>query len=233
MWGRLWGVVASLGMLCAGVPAYATTYDLVTGFSSSNPNGVWSYVANGSVMATYNAACPNSPTGIACWGNNQTMPNLARVEANTTSGTLNNGGTVIYTVGYLNIDPQSIVNAGVQFTAPTTGTYAFSGNFIGDDSTGNPHGVSILLNGSTSLFSGAAITGTSSTDSFSFNEPLTAGDKVLFTVGQGTSNPSYAYLSTGLRGAITLATPSVPEPNSLTVLAVGLLGLALMRRKVA
>ena len=232
MWERLWGVVAGLTVLCAGVPAHATTYDLVAGFSGSNPNGVWSYVANGSLMGTYSAACPGSPTGIACWSNNQSVPNLARVEANTTSGALTNG-TVVYSVGYLNIDPQSIANAGVQFTAPTTGTYGFSGNFIGDDSTGNSHGVSIVLNGSTSLFSGAAITGTSSTDTFSFNQPLTAGDTVLFTVGQGTNNPSYAYLTTGLQGTITLATPSVPEPESLTALAVGLLGLALMRRKPA
>ncbi len=232
MWERLWGVVAGLTVLCAGVPAHATTYDLVAGFSGSNPNGVWSYVANGSLMGTYSAACPGSPTGIACWSNSQSVPNLARVEANTTSGVFTSG-TVVYSVGYLNIDPQSIVNAGVQFTAPTTGTYAFSGNFIGDDSTGNSHGVSIVLNGSTSLFSGAAITGTSSTDSFSFNQPLTAGDTVLFTVGQATTGLTYGYLTTGLQGTITLATPSVPEPDSFTALAVGLLGLALMRRKTA
>jgi hypothetical protein len=115
----------------------------------------------------------------------------------------------------------------VVFTAPSVGTYTIAGDFLGIDTTGNKHLVQIL-DPSTTVMSGK-ILNAGSDDSFNFTETLNAGDTISFEVIGPGADGTGQYLSTGLKGTITETTP---EPGTLTMLGLGLLGLVpLMRRK--
>ena len=167
-------------------------YNAFTDFSTTeNPNGVWEYLAAGAVMTAH-----LSSDGAPGWDNGLTLPDEAWMVRDPTSTTIQNGG-LTYRTDHLHLDPQGIANVSVQFTAPNTGIFDFTGDFIGDDMYGSwgPHPVEILVNGSP-VYSNT-ISAYDQSDAFNIQETLTAGDTVNFAVDTGY-NGNYAFLGTEL-----------------------------------
>lgn len=81
-----------------------------------------------------------------------------------------------------------------------------------------------LANSGTSLFSSEAASQMNGRSLANFDGVGGLGPNVLYTGGQSSALTSLVYQG---------ATTSVPEPGSLALFAAGLLGLVVMRRKVA
>jgi hypothetical protein len=94
-------------------------------------------------------------------------------------------------VDHLNLDPEGLASISVRFTAPTSGTYGFTGDFLGDDKYQHAHPVEILVNGS-SVYSNT-INKYDQSDPFSIQATLTAGDTVDFAVETGPHG-DFSYL---------------------------------------
>jgi hypothetical protein len=226
----VFSVIAILVLLgCSQSLRADTVFNVVTQFSiSSNPNGVWSYDHNG-IAYTGAQGFANLLPGVPAWWTNAAIPNSLVIGQNVTGSTLTSS-TISVPNNTLWMDPES-GNVSIIFTAPSAGTYTISGDFLGADTTGNSHPVNILDNG-LSVFSGTIST-FGADDSFGFSENLSTGDTISFVVGTGSpsSSCSYCFLSTGLRGTITLSTTPTPEPGTLMLLGAGLLGLAGISRR--
>src|SRR5262245_49669745 len=131
------GFALAFGIACGAVSANAASYNPYTDFSitNNNPNGVWSYYVNNSLM-TFTSNNNNNPL----WHNNGGFPNWAGI------GIMNNSeGTVQAHSSALRMDPQNNT-VTTRFTAPVTNTYSVIGYFAGNDSVGNAHPVSIDVN---------------------------------------------------------------------------------------
>jgi hypothetical protein len=172
--------------------AQATVYKVVGGFSkTANPNGPWSFRAAGT-MLTVASAQRGDPT-LHFWSNAQAMPSAALVGRNY-SATPYDGTTTVIPDDYLDLDSESVANAGARFTAPISGTYAFKGDFEGLDRSEAAHTVAVLYNG-TMVWSGT-IGGYGQHAPFSGRVVLKAGDTMDFV---SETDGSYKNLSTGLK----------------------------------
>ena len=227
----LWIAMAALlvGIVAPNVNA-DTTYNVVTGFSSSsNPNGVWTYDYNGTAYTTAQGSSSVNGSGLPGWWTGMAVPNSLVVGQNVTGSTFNST-TLSLPTNTLWMDPES-GSVSVLFTAPSAGTYAIAGNFLGIDTHGNSHPVTILDDG-TVVWSGTIAT-YGQDDSFSFMETLKTGDTISFDVGTGTVGTcTYCFLSTGLNGTVTekSATTSAPEPGTVALTLIGI-GFVLVMRK--
>ena len=108
---------------------------------------------------------------------------------------------------------------GVQFVAPTAGTYRFTGTFrAADAAAGN--GVTYTTPEGTSVLGLAPATAP-----FTFTRTLGLGETARFTIG---NNGSYSFDTTGL----SLSVAAVPEPATwaLMILGFGAVGGAMRRR---
>jgi hypothetical protein len=205
-------------------------YNIVTGFAPTNPNGVWTYNANGAPFP--NSEGGSNPIGLGLpgfWTGNPIPNSLVLVQ--NVSGSTVISSTVQSPTGSLWMDPES-GNLSVLFTAPSAGTYTITGNFLGIDTGENSHPVEILDNG-TVVFSGT-ISSFGQDDPFSLSETLNAGGTISFFVGTGSLDSScyYCNLSTGLNGTITSNVTTTPEPGTLILFGSSLLGLVpVLRRK--
>jgi hypothetical protein len=174
-------------------------YDAGSQFSTkSNPHGAWSYLVNGSLLTT---AVPNSVCGVKQfkdWWNGQQEPDSASVTANkTTSSHECTTYPITIPADTLNLDPESLPDVTVQWTASAAGKYAVVGSFTPDEACDPDHPVAILHNGS-SVYSNTVTA--SSTDSFDTTVKVAKGDTVSFVVYTGTT---WTCLGTGLKATLT------------------------------
>jgi len=227
-----------LGLAFLIMPAFAD-YSVVNNFPNTPmlpaTNGVWSYGYSLSLSSfgfvldsTATTDYFNDSSGVVGYytplsGAGSQLPTVLK---NTNSGSFEQAGVGPWSPNYLLLHPGSGDQYSViQFTAPSNGTYVFSGEFIGIATAGTTTDTHILLNGSTSLFfKDINSSGPSSAQSFYIPETLTAGETLDFAVGYGT-NGNYTSDSTGLLLNVT------PEPMFYGVLGVGLAGLYLANRR--
>jgi hypothetical protein len=225
----LWIINAALMAAIAAPNVNAdTTYNLVTDFSHiSNPNGVWTYEYNGTAFTDAQGFSSVGP-GLPGWYNGGTQPNSLVILQNVTGSAVVNS-TVTDPNNTLYLDPES-GSVSVLFTAPSAGTYTIAGNFLGIDTVGNSHPVSILDDGTVVFTGNIPIFGAD--DSFNFSETLKAGDTISFDVGTGSGGScSYCFLGTGLNGTVTeTSTTATPEPGTVGLTIVGM-GFLLVTRK--
>jgi hypothetical protein len=229
----LWIAIAALLVGIAAPNLNAdTTYDVVTGFSSaSNPNGVWTYEYNSTAFTSAQGYSSVNGTGLPGWWTGAAVPNSLVVGQNVTGSTFVST-TLSLPTNNLWMDPES-GTVSVLFTAPSAGTYTISGNFLGIDTHGNSHPVTILDDG-TVVWSGTIST-YGQDDSFNFMETLKAGDTISFDVGTGSAGCTYCFLSTGLNGTVTEKSPTTgtPEPGTVALICFGLGFLLVMRKRAS
>jgi hypothetical protein len=156
---------------------------------------------------------------------------------------LHPNSTTYVPTNYLNIDPQGL-SAAVVFTAPSPGFYQVAGQFLGNDVVGNPHPVSVIENGTSTLSSGV-IASYGQTSPFDLMLSLNAGDTIAFDVGTGSTGCSFCFLSTGLWAEVTTSSAPIiipeplypiqtavsPEPEMLPFLGGALAALACLRKR--
>ena len=217
------------------IAAGATPFDAVTGFSSnSNPSAPFSYGYNtGSGFTAYDTNTPSCAGigGLSCWYSSSFNNNSLPAVGINTTGALLASGSVRIPTNELFMHPVGL-NSGlatgdtiVRFTAPTAGSYSVAGLFQILDVS--PSGVDVSIMGGTSIFATTLGGALNNTAPFSFDTFLAAGGTLDFVVN---SAGSYYNDSTGLQASLTL---DVPEPVSLTLLAVGLLGTGVVRNRRA
>lgn len=214
--------------------AHSATYDPATAFEGgfvarSNPNGVWSYGYSAtptSAVTLYNAqqSGADSPNE-QFWIGTAVNCCIASPSVGYNNGPAFDDGNVA--AGANQMILVSSVFQGLStdliFTAPTAGTYKVAGSFIGDQRSIGV-GVDVVESSSSILF-GSSVNAFGQVVPFSNTVALSAGDTIEFAVTQGDGNQN-----TGLVAAITSESSTIPEPTSLALLAMGLLGLVARRR---
>ncbi len=188
---------------CLALNTQAATYNAVTDFSlSSNPNGVWTYLYNASLLSSA-VTGSGATAGVNYWWNNGgAVPNQAFIGANVSGKTVTISGGIVIPTNVLWMGNQSN-SVDVRFTAPTTGSYSIIGNFLGIDTRQLSHPVKILLNGM-AIFSDT-ISSNNQSDPFNLTETLSAGDVIDFVNYTGST---YTDLNTGL--SVTIAPVAAP-----------------------
>jgi hypothetical protein len=194
----------------------AAGFNAATDFSATqNPNGAWSYGWSVSQGAAFNLAT-NAFTisGLDVWNGGGSEIDPA-VFHNGTSSAITFGGTVTAPAGSLIIHPgPSGENAIVRWTAPTTGAYQITGEFVGLDFAYPTTTDVAVRHGPSELFSGF-INSYDMPLPFSTVRSVLAGETIDFTVGYG-SNASYTGDSTGLDVTISQEPGEEPTPTATT-----------------
>jgi hypothetical protein len=178
-------------------PHGGVTYSAAADFSAArNPNGMWRYLAAGSLLRYANKDC--NALGMACRWNGKPVCNSAIVAKGKRAVPLSYM-TVRVSPDHLIMDPESIANVAVRWTAPAGGTFRIRGDFLGIDTTGQNHPVAIRDNarrifvGSIPSFGSSAV--------FNLTRRLNRGETIDFIVSTGRA---CTYLSTGLKATITM-----------------------------
>jgi hypothetical protein len=104
------------------------------------------------------------------------------------------------------------------WTAPTSGSFIFTGQFVSGDQAANSAAVAIVdsLN---AIPLSRTVLANNSFQTFSFTNTYTAGDVVQFQVGNNFTGGN----------AVGLQLEVVPEPSTVSLAALGLAAVALYR----
>lgn len=219
---RFLKTVLAASLLATAGAAHATTYDAVQGFSS--PGSIWSYSYAGTPFTTL-VGLPNPFGGAYLWSA-QPVPYSASVLQNISGGQLDYE-TIQAPNNSLTLDPESLSNVTVTFTAPSAGTYAFSGDFLAVDTGTRSHDVEVDINGSAYAPSVATLSSFGASDPFSGSVVLAKGGAISFVVGGGSlQGCGFCNLSTGLVASVS----AVPEPASWAMMLAGFGGLGAAMR---
>ncbi len=222
-------VAALSGMFTASVALGVPTYNAANDFStSSNPNGVWSFGSRATLASAFVLYASNaSGGGIDYWGPSPVFGSLPGAFHNAGATTNLSYGTAVIEAGQLMLHPGAVGEYSVaRFVAPTTGTYTFNADFIGQDQViGTTTDVHLLKNGA-SLFSDTVGSFHDLAASGTFTMTLLAGDTLDAAVGFG-SNGHYFGDSTGLDFVVDF----VPLPTGAALGLAGLMGLSCVRRR--
>ena len=237
--------VAAIAFGAATSPVHATTWNAVTDFSTSaNPNGAWAYGEGQAgvsftafTQAWTNLTGPITFTGsstVQYWQSTSPTSLVPLIGENFgPAGASTCCSTVLIPTDVLWMHPGQSDDAILQWTAPASGTYSFSGTLALLDNS--PTGVlaegfkNATLLGSTTLISPAAILSPPSFGPpvpFSGVVSLVTGDILSFAIN---NNGSFFNDST----ALTLEISSTPLPAALPLFAggLGVIGLLSRRRK--
>lgn len=231
----LTGAIGAMWTLSAGV----TIYDAAADFSATmNPAGVWSYGWSPTLGGTFNLNTEVAAFGGGAiqWQGNQ-PPNADGNPSvfKNVSGSILNISSITMPVGALALHPGSGGQYSiVRFTAPSSGQYLISANFMGLDIYPTSTDVHVLINGASQfdgLVNGYGLPSTAFTPTYS---TLSAGGIVDFVVGFNAGvgpdipSPTFHNDSTGLTAVVT----AIPEPTTVLASAWLLLpiGVSLLRR---
>lgn len=229
----LWG--------CVGLAA-AATYDYNAEFDlSNNPSGVWMYgyadMSTGG-MTLYNSHTPVPPLlDNWCYNDNPDRHGNANINMGAVGYDRTDwadgmswepGMTCIMSPALSGLAALAV------FTAPTTADYDVSIEFTNRVMNGNPSNVFVVLNGNllSPLFNdtidgfpgssqGAPPVAGDWTDTYTATLSLTTGDTIAF----GVYGMPYHQV------AVEAIFTEVPEPTTMGLLACGVLGMLLRRRK--
>ena len=188
--------IAAVLAVAATSPAPAQTASAFAQFAlKKNPNGAWRYLAGGTLLSQTINPCAGVAKLLCRW-NGGSLPNSAIIGANK-----NHGNATYFTIvlppKYLVLDPETLPDVTVQWTAPAAATILVTGNFLGVDTSEASHAVAVLHNGvSVKNFT---ISQYQQKAKFTLKLAVAAGD----TIGFASYTNGYAYLSTGLQATIT------------------------------
>ena len=201
-------LVGAVSPMASAATAPTTVYSAVTNFSvARNPNGTWTYLAAGSPLGSVDQGC--NALGLACRWNGQPVCNSASIAAGTTGRPISHL-TIRLPVDHLNLDPESINNVAVRWTAPASGSFEIQGDFLGVDTSEQSHPVAIR-DEVTTIYSNK-ISAFGQRLAFNLTRTLRQGETVDFVVYTGSA---CTYLSTGLKATIkqvaTASTTTMPN----------------------
>jgi uncharacterized protein (TIGR03437 family) len=195
-----------------------SSYDAVKDFAlSTNPNGQWSYLYDNALMKmSINAT---ASTGQVAW-QAEVLDGYA-IQVGTILGSspfdfnLGNGDEYDFPTDHLYLSPW-LGNVAVRFTAPSSGQYTVTGDFLGIETQQASHPVEILVNGSSVLM--MTLSTFNQKLPFSFTQTVKAGDTIDF-VNVGSS-AQLGYL-TGVTATIVPAGPPATLTNVISAGAFG------------
>jgi hypothetical protein len=187
---------SAIALACSAGAASAQSYNAYGQFKlKHNPNGAWSYLTAGSPLATKLPDCANL-SNFNCWWNKGSFPDSAIIGAATKHAAVSYE-TIVLPPKYLALDPESVGDVTVQWTAPSAGQVLVSGNFLGVDTNEASHTTAVLHNGVT--LKTFTIATYQQKAKFHLTVTVAAGD----TIGFASYTPGgYSYLTTGLQAKI-------------------------------
>jgi len=206
-------VSAAIAFATACSASHATIYNAAADFSATNnPNGVWSFgeqTTLGTGFSTFNVN--GALSGFDYW-HSSTPGYLGAMHNGTGSAIF--WGTVVINAGQLTLHPGPGTEYTLaRFTAPTTATYTFSADFVGQDYIiGTTTDVHLLVNG-VAVFSSIVNGYLSTASSGTFVMNLTAGDTIDAAVGNAGN------LFYGDTTGLDFTVEAVPGPGPLAALA--------------
>jgi len=234
---RVFRILCFLALLCAAASRVHAdpirTADVAADFSSTdNPNGVWRYGWTQTLGSPLNlSTSPRIRDGVDQWRGDLAEDGNPAAYHNGTAGVILVGGGARFEPGQFGLHPGPDGEfAVVRFTAPAAGTASITAEFRGQDTTGTSSDAHVLFNG-VSLFD-AFVEGNGDFSAVPVDRTLALnkGDTIDFAVGFG-SNGTFFGDSTALAALIQLN--PVPEPGTLTLLTLGVIGLAARVKGVA